>query len=275
VKGFILNKFRGDQTLLGNAMDWLQERTGIPTVAIIPMIQHALPEEDTLHYRSVFRERRINIALLVYPYASNLEEFDPLIHESGVNVVPIRDCIPLDDYHAVLLPGSKNTAASLHYLRQTGLAAEISRAARQGIVVTGVCGGLQILGREILDPHRLESGDCLGLGLLDLCTTLAPQKTTRQREVFWNGVPVHGYEIRHGQTSAGPGAREHLGEDLGWEQGNVYGIYLHGVFENTAYRQHFLRKLGWNATASEEWSATLDAHLERVARLIPESGWNI
>ena len=157
VKGFILNKFRGDQTLLGNAMDWLQERTGVPTVAIIPLIQHALPEEDTLHYRSSFREQQINIALLVYPYASNLEEFDPLIHEPGVNVVPVRDHASLNDYHAVLLPGSKNTATSLQYLRQTGLAAAISRAAHRGVIVMGVCGGLQMLGNEIHDPHQLES----------------------------------------------------------------------------------------------------------------------
>src|SRR5262249_18565835 len=91
IKGFILNKFRGDQKLLGNAMDWLQDRTGIPTVAIIPMVRHALPEEDTLHHRAEPHEGLINIALIAYPYASNLDEFDPLIHENGINVVPIRD----------------------------------------------------------------------------------------------------------------------------------------------------------------------------------------
>ncbi|MGE0824775.1 MAG: cobyric acid synthase [Candidatus Binatia bacterium] len=275
IKGFILNKFRGDQALLGNAMDWLQEQTGVPTVAIIPLISHSLPEEDTLHYRSEFRAEQINIALLVYPYASNLDEFDPLIHEPGVNIVPIRDFTHLDVYHAILLPGSKHTAASLQHLRQTGLAGEISRAAQRGIIVLGVCGGLQLLGHEIRDPYHVESGDCQGLGLLDLHTTLGLEKTTRQRTALWNGIPVHGYEIHHGHTEAGPAVKAHLAESLGWTRGNVYGVYLHGLFENTAYRQQFLQQLGWTGTISQDWSVRVDTEIERIARLIPESGWRI
>ena len=109
-------------------MDWLHERTGIPTVALLPMVRHALPEEDTLHHRAHPEAQQINLALVVYPYASNLDEFDPLVHAPGVTVVPVRGCARLDGYHAILLPGSKNTVASLRYLRQSGLAAEISRA---------------------------------------------------------------------------------------------------------------------------------------------------
>jgi adenosylcobyric acid synthase len=275
IKGFILNKFRGDQSLLGSAMEWLQNYTSIPTVAIIPLIQHALPEEDTLHHRSTFRERQINLALIAYPYASNCDEFDPLLHEVGVNVVPIRDFTCLEDYHAIILPGSKHTAASLQYIRQNGLAAEITRAARRGIPVIGVCGGLQLLGQEILDPRQLEGGNCSGLGLLDLKTTLAPQKVTRQCKILWGGVSIQGYEIHHGQTEAGPMAQVHLADGLGWRQGNVYGIYLHGLFENSAYRHYFLTQLGWRGQSVEEWSSTLDIHIERTARLISESGWKI
>jgi adenosylcobyric acid synthase len=278
IKGFVLNKFRGDQSLLGNAMTWLQECTGIPTVAIVPMIQHALPEEDALHHRSVFQEREINVALIAYPYASNLDEFDPLLHEPGVNIVPLRDFTHLGDFHAIILPGSKNTAASLQYLRHNGLAAEVSRAAQRGIPIVGVCGGLQLLGQKILDPHHLESGDCVGLGLLDLTTTLAPQKITRQRETQWEGVPLRGYEIHHGQTEVGPTAQEHLTAGLGWRQGNVYGVYLHGLFENVAYRHQFLRQLGWqeqSGTAPHDWTVTIDAHLDRVAQLITETGWKL
>ena len=169
---------------------------------------------------------------LVYPYASNLDEFDPLVHEPGVTVVPIRGCERLDAYHAILLPGSKNTVASLRYLRQSGLAAEISRAVQRGVPVLGICGGLQLLGREIHDPHRLESGDCPGLGLLDLTTTLVPDKTTRQRQVPWQGTFLCGYEIHHGQTQAGEGVQAYLPDGLGWCQDNVYGVYVHGLFEN-------------------------------------------
>src|SRR6185503_1247384 len=149
IKGFVLNKFRGDPYLLGNAMDWLKEQTGIPTVAIVPLIQHSLPEEDTLHHRAQPIEGGINIALIAYPYASNLDEFDPLIAEAGVSLVPVRDFESLAQYHAILLPGSKNTVASLRHLRQTGLAAEITRAAARGTPILGVWGGLQMLGHSI------------------------------------------------------------------------------------------------------------------------------
>ncbi|HMD88814.1 MAG TPA: cobyric acid synthase [Anaerolineaceae bacterium] len=273
IKGFVLNKFRGDQALLGNAMNWLQERTGVSTVAIIPLVRHCLPEEDTLHHRAQPVLGQINIALLVYPYASNLDEFDPLIYERGVTVVPIRDFTSLSSYDAVILPGSKNTAESLRYLRQTGLANEISRAASAGTTILGVCGGMQLLGRHIYDPAQIESGDIDGLGLLDLTTTLGIDKTTRQRQVDWSrGGQVQGYEIHHGVSQSGPLAQVYLAEQLGWQQGNVYGVYLHGLMENTPYRQRFLSQLGWQGQA-EDWRAILDAQIEKVAAVIETSGW--
>jgi adenosylcobyric acid synthase len=273
IKGFVLNKFRGDPALLGNAMDWLQDRTGVPTVAIIPMIRHVLPEEDTLHHRAQPITGQINIALIAYPYASNLDEFAPLIHEREVSVVPIRDFAELNSYHAIILPGSKNTAGSLRHLQQTGLAAEVTRTAERGISILGVCGGMQLLGHHIFDPNNLESGDIAGLGLLDVTTTLALDKITRQRQVHWpEGGVVHGYEIHHGQTETGPQVRVHLEEGLGWQQGNVWGVYLHGLFENTAYRQHFLARLGWQGQA-ENWHARLESEIERVAGLIETAGW--
>ena len=273
IKGFVLNKFRGDQALLGNAMDWLRERTGVPTVAIVPMIRHSLPEEDTLHHRAQRTAGHINIALIVYPYASNLDEFDPLIYEQGVSVVPLRDSADLTAFDAVILPGSKNTAQSLRYLKQSGLAADVMHAAGKGTPIMGVCGGMQLLGRHISDPHDLESGDTPGLGLLDVTTTLESDKTTRQREVRWTGgVPVRGYEIHHGQTNAGPEARVHIEEGLGWQQDNVCGAYLHGLFENTAYRQHFLSQLGWQGQA-RDWHAQLESELDRVAGRVEATGW--
>jgi adenosylcobyric acid synthase len=275
VKGFILNKFRGDRALLGNAMDWLYERTGIPTVALLPMVRHALPEEDTLHHRAHPEAQQINLALVVYPYASNLDEFDPLIYTPGVIVVPVHDCTRLDTYHAILLPGSKNTVASLRYLRQSGLAAEISRAVQRGVPVLGICGGLQLLGREIHDPHHIESGNCPGLGLLDLTTTLVPDKTTRQRQVSWQGAVLCGYEIHHGQTQAGEGVQAYVSDGLGWCQDNVSGVYIHGLFDNAPYRQQFLERLGWRGQATDEWPAVVDASLNQVAGLIEESSWAI
>jgi adenosylcobyric acid synthase len=273
VRGFVLNKFRGDATLLGDGPAWLEQRTGVPCVAVIPMLRHRLPEEDSLHHRAVPAPGTVNVALLAYPYAANLDEFDPLIHEPGVTVVPVREAAALDGYDAVVLPGSKHTAASLAHLRETGLAGQVARAAARGVPVLGVCGGLQILGREIRDPHGVEGGDAVGLGLLDVVTTLEPEKTTRQRSVRWlEGGLVRGYEIHHGRTAAGPGAVPHLDEGLGWRQGNVWGVYLHGLLENAAYRQWFLERLGWGGTAAE-WPAVVDAELDRLAEVIAASGW--
>lgn len=273
VNGFVVNKFRGDQALLGNAMSWLQERTGVRTVAIIPMIRHVLPEEDTFHHRAESVPGDVNIALIVYPYASNLDEFDPLVYERGVTVVPIRDATPLVNFDAILLPGSKNTAESVRYLRETGLAADVVCAAEKGIPVVGVCGGMQLLGQEILDPHQVEGGDFAGLGLLDVTTTLSVEKTTRQRRVSGeNTGELRGYEIHHGQTASGPGTRVYLEEGVGWEQNNIRGVYLHGLFENTSYRQDFLAQLGWRGCA-EDWRERIDLEFERVAGLIEASGW--
>lgn len=273
IRGFVLNKFRGDPALLGNAMDWLQERTGVKTVAIVPMIRHHLPEEDTLHHRAQRSRDKINIALISYPYASNLDEFDPLIYENGVTVVPLRDRCALTDFQAVILPGSKNTAESLRYLEQTGLAAEVVRAAASGVVIFGVCGGMQLLGRHIADPHGIESGDVTGLGLLDVTTTLAIDKITCQRRVrSIDGDLLQGYEIHHGITTAGPRANLHLEDGLGWQQGNVSGVYLHGLLENTSYRQQFLSRTGW-VGQTEDWHARMEAELDRIAELVHTTEW--
>jgi adenosylcobyric acid synthase len=270
IRGFVLNKFRGDPALLGNAMDWLEEQTGVRTVAIVPMLRHHLPEEDAFHHAAVPVAGDVNIGLVLYPYASNFDEFDPLLHEPGVTVVPVREAGPLDGFDALILPGSKNTAASLRYLRGSDLDRELGRAASAGIPIVGVCGGMQLLGRRIEDPHGLEGGDLDGLGLLDLTTTLVADKTTRQVEVPWGGGSLLGYEIHHGRTTAGPLAREHLPGGLGWDQGAVRGVYVHGLFENTAYRQAFLDGLGWHGVA-REWRAHLDAELDAVAAAVTEA----
>ena len=163
VRGFVLNRFRGDPDLLGDAPAWLERQTGVPVVATVPYLRHALPEEDAFNHRGRFVPGRTNVALVLYPWASNLDEFDPLFHEDGVNVVPVQRAQPLDAFDAVILPGSKSTVASLAHLRATGLDAEIERAARRGVRVVGMCGGLQMLGREIRDPDGVEGGDAPGL----------------------------------------------------------------------------------------------------------------
>jgi adenosylcobyric acid synthase len=272
IRGFVLNKFRGDPTLLGNAMELLEGRTGIPTVAIVPMRRHALPEEDAFHYRGEPMPGSINVALLVFPYASNLDEFDPIIHTPGVSVTPVGASASLANYDAVIVPGSTNTAASLRHLRAEGLADEIVRAAAAGTTILGVCGGLQMLGRELRDPTGLEGGDIAGLGLLDVTTTMAPDKITRQRSIAWGEGTIEGYEIHHGRTDAGDLAQPWLPDGLGWRQGSVIGVYIHGLLDNGSYRQWFLEQLGWTGQA-DDWSVSIDAAIDQVAALVTESGW--
>jgi adenosylcobyric acid synthase len=276
VRGFVLNRFRGDAALLGDAPAWLERQTGVPVVATVPYLRHALPEEDSFRHRGRYLPGTLNLALVLYPYASNLDEFDALFHEDGVNVVPVQRATPLETFDAILLPGSKNTVASLRHLREGGIAAEVVRAARAGTRVFGVCGGMQMLGRTIADPHGLEGGDAEGLGLLDIATELRPHKVTRRIEVPWRGGSVAGYEIHHGTSRPGRGAREWLEGELGFasESHDVSGAYVHDLFADTRFRQAFLEELGWRGLA-RDWAVTLDAEIERVARLVTEAGWEV
>jgi adenosylcobyric acid synthase len=275
VRGFVLNRFRGDPALLGDAPAWLERQTGVPVVATIPYVHHLLPEEDAFRHRGAFVPGAVNIALVLYPWASNLEEFDPLQHESGVSLVPISRAARLDGFDAILLPGSKSTVQSLRFLRESGLGEEVCRAARAGVPVHGICGGMQLLGKEIRDPEGVEGGDARGLGLLDVRTTLRAHKITQWSEsvAVKYALRVRGYEIHHGETAPGPLAHLAFDGELGFAQDGVSGVYLHGLFEETAFRQAFLEELGWRGVA-RDWATALDREIERVAELIPAAGWN-
>lgn len=280
IKGFVLNKFRGDPLLLGNAMEWLEDKTGVPTVANIHYFPHRLPEEDTLHHRAEFKSGQINIALIAYPYAANMDEFDNLIHQDNVSVVPLREGQSLAEFDAIILPGSKNTAASLLHLRESGLANEISKAAQRGQPILGICGGMQLLGEQILDPHHIEGGDEQGLGLLPIVTAHAQTKTTKQRDIDWQGFKLSGYEIHHGKTSIcnhndetkTARCKSFIEADLGWQQGNVYGCYLHGLFDNKGFINQFLGNLGWVGEADDH-ALSLDAELNRVGDMFEKLNW--
>jgi len=187
IKGFVLNKFRGDASLLAPAPQRLQDLTGIPTVAVLPMWwQHGLPEED-----GVFDERSVKggavhltVAVLAYPRISNLDEFQPLKNIPGVRLLWVRspsELAGLSDTDWIILPGSKSTAADLAWLRSQGLDAAVARHAGQGGAVLGVCGGLQMLGEALVDTHGVD-GNAPGLGLLPLVTQFDAGKTVRHTQ---------------------------------------------------------------------------------------------
>lgn len=262
IRGFVLNKFRGDAALLAPAPQMLQDLTGIPTVATLPMWwQHGLPEED-----GVFDDRSVaagavrqTVAVIAYPRISNLDEFQPLKKIPGVRLqwvrspVELAGLVPGRDW--IVLPGSKHTSGDLAWLRAQGLDAAVAAFAGQGGAVLGICGGLQMLGEALIDPHGID-GNGSGLGLLPLVTVFEVDKTVRHTQAtfgslqgHWaglSGVTVSGYEIHHGQTQpyAGPAqagevARPAMPGGLAWQNpaGNVLGLYLHGLFEDPAALQ--------------------------------------
>lgn len=265
LRGFILNRFRGDARLLSPAPEWLEAQTGVPTVGVVPMLDIPLPEEDGVWAESGAarggnREDGF-VAIARLPRVSNLDEFAPL----GPLARWVASPADLTGARAVILPGSKSTAADLAWLRATGLAGAVTRAAHAGVPVLGVCGGLQMLGRVIRDPHGVEGGahQVPGLGLLDLDTTFAPDKTTTLTTFTdaETGLTVQGYEIHHGQTGAGPGVQTLVPGRL-WRQGNVRGTYLHGLLENPAYLERFL---GWAGLRPPAGLDSLDARLDAIA----------
>ena len=249
IRGYVLNKFRGDASLLAPAPQMLQERTAIPTVATLPMWwQHGLPEED-----GVFDERTLatgvvktTIAVVAYPRISNLDEFQPLKNVPGVRLLWARSPADVAGADWVILPGSKHTSGDLAWLRAQGLDRAIAQHAGQGRAVLGVCGGLQMLGEALIDPHGID-GNGPGLGLLPLVTLFEQDKTVQRTQAgfgqlhgTWaalSGLQVGGYEIHHGRTTQHAGmspGREVMADGLGWQNqaGNVLGVYLHGLFED-------------------------------------------
>ncbi len=275
--GFILNRFRGDARLLAPAPAWLEAQTGVPTLGVVPMLDIPLPEEDGVSLEMNRHDSSTDgfVAIARLPRVSNLDEFAPLGNLARWVSQPSQ----LEGVHAIIVPGSKSTIADLEWLRATGLAGAISRLAHRGVPVLGVCGGLQMLGTRVRDPHKIElGGDMEGLGLLDLETTMELDKITTR--TIAHDLETHatlsGYEIHAGRTRAAQTLTVTLKNDsghaIGWRHGNVRGVYVHGLLENPAYLEAFLNRAGLNAPDPLE---TLDARLDAIASRVKASlKWN-
>jgi adenosylcobyric acid synthase len=290
VHGFVLNKFRGDASLLAPAPQMLQGLTGIKVVATLPMWrEHGLPEEDGMYGGgsesglSSDDSYGITIAIVAYPRISNLDEFQSLKNRRGVRLIWVRSAAQLAALGAqdwIILPGSKSTHCDLAWIKQRGLDAAIKTHARQGGRVLGICGGLQMLGASLQDPEMS------GLGLLPLETVFAKKKTVRRTSVSFgtlhgawqalSNVPVTGYEIHQGVTQIAKTAPLQAKLDmasepitgLAWQNaaGNVLGVYLHGLFEDATVLQAL-----WGADAQ-----SLDAVFDGLANFVDlhmESGF--
>jgi adenosylcobyric acid synthase len=302
VAGFVINKFRGDLTLLAPGLDFVEARTGKRVFGVIPFCRDIrLPEEDALPERftpGMAREesRGLRIGVIALPHLSNFTDFDPLAAEPDVELSYVRNPREIGALDCLILPGSKSTAEDLTFLRDRGLADAIKRAATDGGVVVGICGGYQMLGTSIVDRDHVESesDQVDGLGLLQVTTRFLRDKVTHQvrARCQWTGDEVTGYEIHHGVSFATDGTTaafeivERSGQTVRVQdgardgRGRVWGSNIHGLFENASFRQRFLQELwaarggscpvsnrqGWDLEREyDRWADLVRTHLDMTA----------
>ena len=272
IKAFVINKFRGDLSLLTPGVNWLEERMGIPVAGIIPYYHDIhVAEEDSvsLEHRRAMKLRDdwvLDIAVIGLPHISNFDDFDPLEQEDMVRLRYVEQNDDLEKPDLIILPGTKSTMADLATLKSMGLAQEIIDRARGGTPVIGICGGYQMLGESILDPGHVESTEpqAAGLGLLPVTTTFFPVKSTHQvrgHVVSGKGLlhgasnlPLSGYEIHMGKTTGADLLHPFCIDERSRKpcrdldgclspDGNVLGAYLHGLFHNEGLRRSILSEL--------------------------------
>ncbi len=299
IKGFIINKFRGDLKLLELGLKLLEKRTERPVLGVVPYFRGiTIAQED-----SVYLEERVesppkadlDIAIIYLPHISNYDDFDPLEEDCQVRYIAHPSELGAPDL--IILPGTKSTVSDLLHLWRSGLGENIIQQTRNGTPVMGICGGYQMLGRSIHDPNGVESAEneVLGLGLLDMVTTFAPEKSTTQvraRVVTGLGMlegiegqEIMGYEIHMGRTMCDGNINAfHVFETPQGEvdrfdgtlnaQGTVLGTYLHGLFHNPDLRQVLLNFLRRRRGLPEKWGEAAmekEQQYDRLAELVRRS----
>ncbi len=269
VAGFIVNKFRGDDSLLAPALEHLTELTGRPVYGVLPWRADLwLDSEDALDLagrRATSGDRTLRVAVIRLPRISNFTDVDALGIEPDVDVVFASHPRALADADLVVLPGTRATVADLAWLREQGLDRAIVRHAEAGGSVLGVCGGFQMLGRSISDPAGVEGANGTavdGLGLLDVATDFGPEKVLRLSSGEALGQPVTGYEIHHGRITRAED-EEFIG---GARRGSVFGTMWHGSLESDSFREAFLACVAEQAGVERTGSGTSFA-VQREARL--------
>lgn len=271
VKGLVINKFRGDITLLEPALTFLKEKTGVPVFGVIPYLDKlGIDDEDSVSLQDMPVDHvmsDIHIAVVQTPKISNFTDFDAFTHEPDVNVRFVQKGDLLGNPDVIILPGSKNTTEDLLYLKNNGYAKEIQELAQKGVPVIGICGGYQMLGEKVRDPLHVEShyDEVEGLGLLPYVTTMQGEKNTYQVEfnckklpflgMDYSGEKLKGYEIHMGETVLTSPAESifnitqrsegkvNLQDGYINQEGTVFGTYCHGVFDNDELRRAFLNAL--------------------------------
>ncbi|HVB10055.1 MAG TPA: cobyric acid synthase [Bacillota bacterium] len=247
VKGIVINRFRGDPDLFTDGVRFLQERTGVPVLGVLPYLDLRLPEEDGVAVETSLRgvaDGHVDIVVVAVPRISNFTDFDALARTPDVAVRFVREPADLGQPDAIILPGSKNTLADLAWLRSRGWDAALRRVE----TIVGLCGGFQMLGERVDDPLGVEDGSprsAPGLGRLDAVTTFSPSKRALPAVAteLATGERLHGYEIHAGQTRLGPGAQPWLDGVGSAAQSGVLATYLHGLFDNDGFRLRWVNGL--------------------------------
>ncbi|WP_442601609.1 cobyric acid synthase [Paenibacillus sp. KN14-4R] len=281
VGGFIINKFRGDVSLLQPGLDWLEERTGKPVLGVIPYLPMlGIEDEDSASLdskRQVIKKsssttvdnesERLDIAIIRFPRISNFTDMDPLFEEKDLEVRYMTHVSEWGNPDAVILPGSKNTSEDLIYLRETGLAERIVQyAEKESGFVVGICGGYQMLGNRLLDPKQVESmhTELAGLGILPVITTFAGEKRTvrvsGETKLFAASsalspsatsvlTPIVGYEIHMGRTDYEQAVDRpfaisaEVQDGAALHDGRIFGTYIHGILHNDDFRRNWINTI--------------------------------
>ena len=305
IKGLIINKFRGDVSILKPGLAMLEERAGVPVTGVVPYFHLDIDEEDSLTGRFENRpgEGLADVAVIRLPRISNFTDVAPLEAVPQLNVRYVGSVSEFGQPDAVILPGSKNTIRDLLWMRQNGLEAKVLRHASKGGLVFGICGGYQMLGEEVRDPSGAEQkGSVRGMGLLPVRTVFGEEKTrTRVQGRFLkvngmlkdlSGTVFEGYEIHMGVSAVSEDADNLVGfSELcgssaprpdgtcpdGAQRGNVYGCYVHGIFDAPGCAKGFaaalLKEKGYDTSGIEavDWKAYKEEQYDRLAEVMRES----
>jgi adenosylcobyric acid synthase len=286
IRAFIVNKFRGNVALFEPALETVRSKTGWQPLGVIPWLDAVgrLPAEDAVPLgRSTDSklDRRVRIVVPMLARIANFDDLDPLIAEPNVSVefIPPGTPLPLDA-DAVILPGTKSTLADLSMFRSQGWDIDLAAMVRHGVRVLGLCGGYQMLGKVLRDPHGVDGAiaQANGLGLLNVETDMEAEKILREAKGFSPayGAPVHGYEIHMGKTSGPDCSRPLL--TLGNQpdgarsaNGQIEGTYLHGVFQSDEFRRAWLASLDPAAPSAMSFDAQVEDALDSLAQSLEQA----
>ncbi|MDX1989589.1 MAG: cobyric acid synthase [Candidatus Obscuribacter sp.] len=278
IQGFVINKFRGDQSILQPGIDWLETHTGKKVLGVLPYLENLYMEaEDSLSQDlsiAATEAEQLKVAVIRFPKLSNSTDFDPLSLHPQVDLRYVTDGESLQGFDLIILPGSRSVAADLHWLKKTGLSRAIERHLRYGGKVLGICGGFQMLGQALLDPDAVESREAQTacLGLLEMCTTMAREKTLTKvsGKLTLGGATVTGYEIHMGQ-SRGEALNRPLVNFVNSHDGaisedeQIIGTYLHGLFDEAEALKAMLSWAGLKNTIASDYRAVRIKNIDRIA----------